>query len=86
MKGGHAKVPWFKGHGHCAAVASKDFAQNSDLEDDMAISRKETRGSRAFAFPVFGIIVLLACYWVLAEWQQMPTIINDALASMHWPT
>jgi hypothetical protein len=86
MKGGHAKIKSFKDHGHCAAVASKDFAQNGDLEDEMAISRKETRGGRAFAFPVFGIIALLAFYWVLAEWQQMPTIVSDALASMHWPT
>jgi hypothetical protein len=55
------------------------------MEDEMAISRKETRGGRAFAFPLFGIVLLLACYWVLAQWQEMPTLINDALASVHWP-
>jgi len=50
----------------------------------MPLSRKEMRGGRAFAFPLFGIVLLLACYWVLAEWQEMPTIINDALASLRW--
>jgi uncharacterized RDD family membrane protein YckC len=59
----------------------------------MPMSRKETRGSRAFAFPLLGIVLLLACYWVLTDWQNMPTIINsalasvpNALASVHWPS
>lgn len=50
----------------------------------MPMSRKETRGGRAFAFPLLGIVLLLACYWVLTDWQEMPTIINSALASVHW--
>jgi hypothetical protein len=51
----------------------------------MPISRKETRGGRAFAFPLAGIALLLVCYWVLADWQDMPKIISEALASLHWP-
>jgi hypothetical protein len=51
----------------------------------MPISRKEMRGGRTFAFPLFGIAFLLACYWVLAEWQDVPTMISGALASVHWP-
>jgi hypothetical protein len=51
----------------------------------MPISRKETRGGRVFAFPLFGIMFLLACYWVLADWQDVPTIISGAIASVHWP-
>ena len=51
----------------------------------MPISRKETRRGRAFAFPLFGIAFLLACYWVLADWQNMPTMISGALATVHWP-
>jgi hypothetical protein len=51
----------------------------------MPISRKEARGGRAFAFPLFGIVVLLLCYWVLAEWQDVPRLLNGALASVHWP-
>jgi hypothetical protein len=50
----------------------------------MGISRKEQRGGRAFAAPLIGIIFLLACYWVLADWQSMPSMVNSALASMRW--
>jgi hypothetical protein len=50
----------------------------------MPLSRKEARGGRVFAFPLFGIVFLLACYWVLMEWREMPTIINDALDSLRW--
>jgi hypothetical protein len=55
------------------------------LEVIMPMSRKEARGGKAFAFPLIGIIFLLACYWLLADWQNMPMMINSALASMHWP-
>ena len=52
----------------------------------MPMSRKEARGSRAFAFPLFGIVVLLTFYWLLADWQAVPEILNSALAAVHWPT
>jgi hypothetical protein len=29
-------------------------------------------------------MILLGSYWVLADWQDMPTMINTALASVHW--
>jgi hypothetical protein len=52
----------------------------------MPIPRKEIRGSRAFAVPLFGIVVLLALYWVLMDWQYVPEIIGSALATAHyWP-
>lgn len=51
----------------------------------MSVSRKEARGTRAFAFPLFGIVVLLACYWLLADWQEVPAMISSALAAVHWP-
>jgi len=51
----------------------------------MPISRKEARGGRAFAFPLFGIVVLLAFYWLLADWQEVPAMINSTLAVVHWP-
>jgi hypothetical protein len=51
----------------------------------MPMSRKETRGPRVFALPLFGIALLLACYWLLAEWQDMPAMISGALTSVHWP-
>ena len=51
----------------------------------MPISRKEKRGARAFTFPLFGIALLLACYWILADWKEVPNLITGALASVHWP-
>lgn len=50
----------------------------------MPISRKDTRGGRAFTSPLFGIILLLTCYWVLADWQHVPTLLSDAISSVHW--
>ncbi|HEX3575665.1 MAG TPA: hypothetical protein VHU42_13770 [Rhodopila sp.] len=55
------------------------------LEARMTMSRREMRGGRVYAIPLFGIIVLLACYWLLADWQRVPAMINTALAAIHWP-
>jgi hypothetical protein len=52
----------------------------------MPIARKDARGGRAFAFPLFGIMILLMCYFVLADWPDMPRMITSALATVHWPT
>jgi hypothetical protein len=52
----------------------------------MAMSRKELRGSRAFAVPLFGIVALLASYLLLVDWHQVPDIISSAVAAIHWPT
>jgi hypothetical protein len=70
-------------------TASRDYASCFDaeqwLEVEMPVSRKDARGGKAFAFPLFGIVFLLACYWVLADWQNMPAMIDSALASVRWP-
>jgi hypothetical protein len=50
----------------------------------MQTSRKETRGSRAYTVPLFGIVVLLGCYWLLVEWENLPTLINSVLIAVHW--
>jgi hypothetical protein len=52
----------------------------------MPVSRKDARGGRAFVFPLFGILFLLACYLIIAEWQAMPSLIGNALASVPWLT
>ena len=49
------------------------------------LSRKDMQGGKGFAAPVVGVVVLIACYWVLAEWNDLPTLIDDALAAVHWP-
>jgi hypothetical protein len=48
----------------------------------MALSRKHMRGGKGFAAPLFGIFFLMACYWVLAEWQAL---IGDTFSAVHWP-
>jgi hypothetical protein len=48
------------------------------------MSRKEIRGSRAFAFPLFWIFVLVAFYWLLADCQNLPATIGSALAALPW--
>jgi hypothetical protein len=55
------------------------------LEVDMPMSRRAAHGGRAFAIPLFGVMVLLASYWLLADWQNVPTRISSAFATMHWP-
>jgi hypothetical protein len=50
----------------------------------MQTSRRELRGSRAYTLPLFGIVVLLGCYWLLADWQEVPTMITSALSAVHW--
>lgn len=52
----------------------------------MPVSRNEERGAKAFAFPLVGIVFLLACYWLLAEWHEVPTLISGALSTVkQWP-
>ncbi len=53
------------------------------LEVGMAMSRKDPRGSRVYAVPLFGIAVLLASYWVLVDWQELPSMLDSALSLMH---
>jgi hypothetical protein len=52
----------------------------------MPVSRREVRGGRAFAVPVFGIVVLLAFYWILTDWQEMPRLIDSAISTILWMT
>ena len=53
------------------------------LEVPMRTPRREIRSGRAFAGPVLGIIILLACYYLLVGWHQMPEIIDFALAMVN---
>ncbi len=49
----------------------------------MRTPRREIRGGRAFAGPVLGIVILLACYCLLVGWHHMPAIIDFALAMVN---
>ena len=39
-------------------------------------------GRRAFLVPVAWIAALLACYWVLVDWQSVPVLISAAFAAI----
>ncbi|MEA2777700.1 MAG: hypothetical protein QOF90_3106 [Acetobacteraceae bacterium] len=51
----------------------------------MPISRRDTRGGRAFAVPLFGVLLLLISYLLLAHWQNVPATMSSILAAAHWP-
>jgi hypothetical protein len=40
-------------------------------------------GRRAYFVPVAWIVALLACYWVMVDWQTVPVLISEALAAIH---
>ncbi len=45
----------------------------------MQTSRKEVRGSRVYTAPLFGIIVLLASYLLLSDWERVPNLLASAI-------
>nr|WP_294522823.1 hypothetical protein [uncultured Rhodopila sp.] len=49
----------------------------------MSLSRKQVRRGGSFAAPLLGIVLLLACYVVLAQWDELPSMINAGLAALH---
>jgi hypothetical protein len=48
----------------------------------MAVPRKDELSGRAFAIPVVWIIVLLAGYWLISDWQLLPQMFSDTLAKL----
>lgn len=44
--------------------------------------RRETYSGKAFAISVGWILLLLACYWLISDWQAVPRLINSALATI----
>jgi hypothetical protein len=55
------------------------------LEDVVTSSRKETPTGRAYAAPLFWVAVLMVCYWLLAEWPELPKLLGSLKAGLHWP-
>ena len=53
----------------------------------MAVPRKDEHpvsfSNRAFFAPVLWILVLLGAYFVLADWQAVPSLIASTFASIH---
>jgi hypothetical protein len=40
-------------------------------------------GRSAFVVPVAWIVALLVSYWLVVDWQSVPTLISEAFASIH---
>lgn len=51
----------------------------------VSLSRKQVRKGGSFAAPLLGIVFLLASYLLLAQWDDLPSLINAGLAAVHWP-
>jgi hypothetical protein len=51
----------------------------------VSLSRKHAQSGRSFAVPLFAILFLLASYLLLAQWDDLPSLINAGLAAVHWP-
>jgi hypothetical protein len=47
--------------------------------------RKAHQGSRALALSLLWVCLLIACYWVLSEWQHLPRMLSTLKAGLHWP-
>jgi hypothetical protein len=48
----------------------------------MPNSRKDGNGNHGYAAPVAGILALLCGYWVISDWNSLPTMINSAIATI----
>jgi lipopolysaccharide export LptBFGC system permease protein LptF len=51
----------------------------------VSLSRKHLRSGRSFVAPLLAIVFLLACYILLAQWEDLPSLISAGLAAVHWP-
>jgi hypothetical protein len=49
----------------------------------MPNSRKDGNGNHGYAAPVAWILALLCGYWVISDWNSLPTLINSAIGTIH---
>ena len=52
------------------------------LEVMMAVPKKDEVSGRAFAMPVVWILALLASYWLISDWQDLPQLISATFAKL----
>jgi hypothetical protein len=55
-------------------------------EVEVPMPRKDERNAGSFAMPLAGIVILLAFYWLLTDWHQLPPLISATLTNFHMPT
>jgi hypothetical protein len=51
-------------------------------ETGMPNTRKDGNGNHGYAAPVAWIVLLLCGYWVISEWNALPTLISSAIATI----
>ena len=51
----------------------------------MQVSRKDERGSGSMTRPLLGIVALLAFYWLVADWHDLPDLIGSTITHLHIP-
>ncbi len=49
------------------------------------MARKEGKGRNSVAIPLIWIAMLLASYFILEQWQVLPSIFVSTVGMMHWP-
>jgi hypothetical protein len=49
------------------------------------MARKVGKGKASFAIPLIWIAMLLASYFVLAQWQVLPSFFVSTVGMVHWP-
>ena len=50
----------------------------------MPIPRREISSGKSFGMPLLGIVLLLASYWVLSDWHQLPVLFSETLTNFQW--
>ncbi len=51
----------------------------------MPSSRRAVQSGRAYAAPLLWVALLMVCYWVLAEWPELPKLFALLKVALHWP-
>lgn len=74
----------FGGGGHRFGAASLGRGSWS-REDEMPSSRRAVQSGRAYAAPLLWVALLMVCYWVLAEWPELPKLFALLKVALHWP-
>jgi hypothetical protein len=48
----------------------------------MPNTRKDGSSNHGYAAPIAWIVTLLCGYWVISEWNSLPTLISTAIATI----
>ena len=66
----------------CVRSTGKFGGMTSAGEPGMPNTRKDGNGNHGYAAPVAGIVLLLVCYWLISDWNSLPTLLNSAISTI----